>query len=140
MYVGYPIDWYLFGKRAARMASAAVGVKVSEADYADLVRRRVLATAQAYYDVLEAKGYQHSRIHHSSNVYVRGDVHTNTIEGFWSLVKNGLRGVYHSVSEKYLQSYLNEYAWRYNHRNDGEPMFWTMLGQAALPRECESHA
>ena len=38
-----------------------------------------------------------------------GDVHTNTVEGFWSLVKRGLAGVYHQVSQKYLQSYLDEY-------------------------------
>jgi transposase len=50
-------------------------------------------------------GYNHRRINHSSKVYVVGDVHTNTIEGFWSLVKRGLGGVYHQVSQKYLQSY-----------------------------------
>ncbi len=44
-----------------------------------------------------------------------GTIHTNTIEGFWSLVKRGLDGVYHSVSAKHLQGYLNEYAWRCNH-------------------------
>jgi cobalt-zinc-cadmium efflux system outer membrane protein len=54
--VSYPIDWFLFGKRAAAMASAAAGVRVSEADYADLVRTRVRDTAVAFYDVLEAKG------------------------------------------------------------------------------------
>lgn len=59
----------------------------------------------------------------------RGDVHTNTIEGFWSLVKRGINGVYHVVSAKYLQSYLNEYAFRYNHRQDEVPMFQTMLAQ-----------
>lgn len=53
--VGYPIDWFLFGKRAAAMASAAQGVRVSEADYADLIRQRVTQTATAFYDVLEAK-------------------------------------------------------------------------------------
>ena len=53
--VGYPIDWFLFGKRTAAMASACFGVHQSEADYADLVRQRVTATATAYYDVLEAK-------------------------------------------------------------------------------------
>jgi cobalt-zinc-cadmium efflux system outer membrane protein len=52
---GYPIDWFLFGKRAAAMASASIGVRQSEADYADLVRQRVTATAGAFYDVLEAK-------------------------------------------------------------------------------------
>ena len=53
--LGYPIDWYVFGKRSAGMAAAAHGVKVSEAEFADLVRQRVNDAAVAYYDVLEAK-------------------------------------------------------------------------------------
>lgn len=53
--VGYPIDWFLFGKRAAAMASASLGVRVSEAEYADLVRRRVTEAALAFFDVLEAR-------------------------------------------------------------------------------------
>jgi cobalt-zinc-cadmium efflux system outer membrane protein len=53
--VGYPIDWFVFGKRAAAMASARLGVRQSESDYADLIRQRVTATATAFYDVLEAK-------------------------------------------------------------------------------------
>jgi transposase-like protein len=60
--------------------------------------------------------YTHRRVNHSAGVYVEGDAHTQTIEGFSSLLKSGLRGTYHSVSAKWLQSYLNEYAWRYNHR------------------------
>jgi len=60
--------------------------------------------------------WSHERVKHSASVYVDGDVHTQTIEGFWSLVKSGIRGTYHSVSAKWLQSYLSEYAWRYNHR------------------------
>ena len=55
-YLSYPIDWFLFGKRAAAMCSAGLGVRVTEAEYADLVRVRVTETALAYYDVLEAKG------------------------------------------------------------------------------------
>lgn len=54
--VSYGIDWFLFGKRAAAMASATAGVCVSEAEYADLVRKRVTETALAFYDVLEAQG------------------------------------------------------------------------------------
>jgi transposase len=69
----------------------------------------------------------HKRIKHLAGVYVDGDVHTQTIEGFFGLLKNGIRGVYHSVSRKYLQSYVNEYAWRYNHRDDERPMFWSIL-------------
>ena len=53
--LGYPIDWFLFGKRAAAMASARLGVRQSESDYAELIRQRVAATAGAFYDLLEAK-------------------------------------------------------------------------------------
>jgi len=75
------------------------------------------------------RGYTHRRINHSEKVYVMGDVHTNTIEGFWSLVKNGLRGVYHNVGKGYLQTYLNEYSFRYNRRFDTTPMFVSFLHQ-----------
>jgi len=73
--------------------------------------------------------YNHRRINHSEKIYVVGDIHTNTIEGFWSLVKNGLRGVYHSVGRHYLQSYLNQYSFRYNRRFDVQPMFLSILQQ-----------
>lgn len=54
--LSYPIDWFLFGKRAAQMQATELGVRVSEAEYQDLIRRRVLEAAVGYYDVLEAKG------------------------------------------------------------------------------------
>lgn len=69
----------------------------------------------------------HRRINHSSGTYVDGDVHTNTIEGFFGLVKTGISGVYHAVSRKYLQNYLDEYAFRYNARDEARPMFWLIL-------------
>jgi transposase-like protein len=95
---------------------------VSEGHLSPHVRKRVLPASVIYtddwgaYDRLGGEGYQHSRVSHTQNVYVSGDVHTNTIEGFWMLVKSGLRGAYHGVSTKYLQSYLDEYAFRYNNR------------------------
>ena len=52
-----------------------------------------------------------------------GDVHTNTIEGFWSLVKRGIGGVYHQCPKKYLQTYLDEYSFRYNRRDLGNLIF-----------------
>jgi transposase len=64
-------------------------------------------------------------------VYVVGDIRTNSVEGFWSLIKRGIGGVYYSVSRKYLQSYLNEYSFRYNHRFDTAPMFTRFLRQVA---------
>ena len=84
------------------------------------------------YNRLPEEGYNHRRINHSAKVYVSGDVHTNTIEGFWSLVKRGIDGVYHSVSAKHLQGYLNEYTWRYNARHAPQARFEALLGRAAL--------
>lgn len=102
------------------------------------VEERVLPSAIIFtdemhsYDGLASRGYQHNRIQHQAHVYVRGNIHTNTIEGFWSLVKNGIRGSHHAVSAKHLQGYLNEYAWRYNHRDDRRAMFDLLLLRAAL--------
>jgi transposase-like protein len=72
-------------------------------------------------------GCQHRRVNHSQKVYVSGDMHTNTIEGFWSLVKRGIGGVYHSVSAKHLQSYLDEYSFRYNRCDSGNLVFSSLL-------------
>jgi len=71
--------------------------------------------------------YWHRRINHSSGVYVRGQIHTNSVEGFWSLIKRGIGGVYHSVSPEYLQTYLDEYAFRYNRRHEGNQQFNAIL-------------
>ena len=57
----------------------------------------------SYNTVSEGRRYTHKRINHASKVYVVGDIHTNTIEGFWSLIKRGIGGVYHSVSQKYCK-------------------------------------
>jgi transposase len=93
----------------------------------------VFTDDHASYHGIEKHGFNHARINHSQGVYVMGNVHTNTIEGFWSLVKRGLGGVYHSVSKKYLQTYLNEYAFRYNHRACGNLIFPLLLERASQP-------
>jgi transposase-like protein len=71
----------------------------------------------------------HRRIKHLQRLYVDGDVHTQTIEGFFGLLKNGIRGVYHSVSSRYLQSYLDEYCFRYNAQREATPLFFLILGR-----------
>lgn len=63
--------------------------------------------------------YVHDTVNHSIKVYVSGNVHTNTIENFWSVLKRGLYGVYHQVSAKHLDRYLNEFAARFNTRQLG---------------------
>jgi transposase len=76
--------------------------------------------------------FEHRTIRHRDRVYVDGTTHTQTVEGFFGLVKNALKGVHHGVSEKWLQGYLNEYAWRYNNRCDRNTMFRDLLKTAAL--------
>jgi transposase-like protein len=70
------------------------------------------------YRHLGAHGFVHQTVSHHQAQYVVGSTHTNTIEGFWSLLKRGIVGSYHKVSKDYLPLYLNEFAFRYNHRND----------------------
>ncbi len=74
--------------------------------------------------------YKHFAIRHKDGVYVRGHVHTNSVEGLWSLIKRGIGGVYHSVSQKYLQNYLDEYCFRYNRRHEGNLQFKSILARA----------
>jgi hypothetical protein len=86
-------------------------------------RVRLLATDDfTGYKSLPEEGYRHEAINHSKGEYVRGTVHTNSIESFWSLLKRGVIGTYHNVSKKYLPLYLNEFVFRFNHRRN-EDMF-----------------
>jgi transposase-like protein len=75
--------------------------------------------------------YQHFTIKHADGLFARGDIHTNSVEGFWMLVKTGIRGVYHSVSPKYLQRYLDEYTFRFNRRHSGNLQFRSILERAS---------
>lgn len=83
------------------------------------------------YRTLEFK-YDHRTIKHRDQVYALGDTHTQTIEGFFGLLKNAIRGVHHGVSDKWLQGYLNEYCWRWNHRGRGGEMFKSLIQRSAF--------
>jgi transposase-like protein len=74
------------------------------------------------YDGLDMGFARHGRIKHSDGVYVRGDVHTNTVEGFFSLLKRGIIGTFHHVGKGHLSKYCDEFAFRYSLRSitDGE--------------------
>ncbi len=68
-------------------------------------------------------GYEfqsHQSVRHNRNEYVRGDVYTNTLEGYYSIFKRGMRGVYQHCGEQHLQRYVTEFNFRYNHRNDND--------------------
>jgi transposase-like protein len=114
---------------------ACVTPDVKAATLFPIIEEKILPNTTVYsdeystYDQLHklANCYNHRRIQHAQKIYVMGDVHTQTIEGFWSLVKRGIGGVYHSVSRKYLQTYLNEYTFRYNRRDQGNLIFTSIL-------------
>lgn len=85
------------------------------------------------YHTLRRHRYDHHRINHSKREYVNGMVHTNTIEGFWSILKRSLRGTHVSVSPQHLQSYINEIAWKYNERSSSVSLASQLLARAELP-------
>src|SRR5258708_1009996 len=136
-------------ERKGRVVAKAIP-DVTAATLCGKIREFVLPDSTVFTDELhsyntvgEERRYKHQRINHSSKVYVVGDVHTNTIEGFWSLIKRGIGGVYHQVSQKYLQNYLDEYSFRYNRRDQGNLIFTSILkrvSEKACLRACEPPA
>lgn len=74
------------------------------------------------YRFLKREGWKHDSVNHTRYEYARGDVTTNRIEGFFSVLKRGLNGIYHSVSKKHLHRYLSEFEFRYNNKElaDGQ--------------------
>ena len=71
--------------------------------------------------------YDHSVVKHNAKQYVNGRVHTNTIEGFWSILKRGIFGIYHFTSKKHLQMYEDEFVFRYNTRHGSESDRFNLL-------------
>ena len=88
----------------------------------------IISDGMGAYNDLGRLGYQHDVVPHSEGIYVLGkDIHTNGIEGFWSQLKRSIDGSYHHVTTRHLEKYVDEYAFRYSHRNDEQNMFWTMM-------------
>lgn len=71
--------------------------------------------------------YDHQFVKHGARQYVNGRVHTNTIEGFWSILKRGIIGIYHFTSVKHLQKYVDEFVFRYNTRLNNEGQRFNLL-------------
>jgi len=80
------------------------------------------------YQNLHRLGYDHHAVNHGKT-YVRGKVYTNNIEGLWGRIKPGIKGVYRKVTSKYIESYMDEYCFRYNHRKEPELMFDLLLSR-----------
>ncbi|WP_052184269.1 IS1595 family transposase [Psychroserpens sp. Hel_I_66] len=105
----------------------------------DFVTTHVPQDATIYSDEAPAyhqlkKYYTHDNVKHALNIYVEGSVHTNTIENFWSVLKRGLYGVYHQVSDKHLERYLDEYSARFNTRRlNSQERFEKFLVESESP-------
>ncbi len=84
----------------------------------NVAREAALMTDEsALYAEVGAEFASHETVCHSAEEYVRGDVHTNTMDGYWGLFKRGMRGVYQHCGEQHLQRYLDEFSFRHNARS-----------------------
>lgn len=104
------------GELRAKLIPDTKGANLRRFVYDNVARGSQLNTDEWYgYKGLE-KIFGHSIVKHNENKYVDGNCHTNTMEGFWSLLKRGIVGIYHSMSAKHLQKYVDEFVFRYNTR------------------------
>ena len=88
-----------------------------------IVRERVEKGSKVFTDELAAYNslantHKHHSVNHSAEEWVRGDIHTNSIENAWSLFKRSIIGSFHKISEKHLDAYLDEFEWRFNNRDN----------------------
>lgn len=115
-------------ERGGRVRSFATR-KISAKMLKGAIREHVDASARIYTD--ERRGYQgvgkhfdggHHTVNHGRKEYARGDVSTNTVEGYFSILKRGVNGVFHHIGAHYMDQYLAEFDFRYNTRTatDGE--------------------
>ena len=74
-----------------------------------------------------SKKYKHYIVDHSRGQYVNGNAYTNTIEGFWSILKRGLMAIYNHTDKKHLQRYVNKFCFRYNTRGLGNAQRFNLL-------------
>jgi len=114
--------------KAKHVRSTGARVLIPEVTNTISANTNIFSDEWGAYKTLSRRGYTHTTVNHSNLEYVRGIAYTNTIEGFWSQLKRSIDGTYHAVSPKYLQSYVNEFVFRYNFRSI--PTFPLLLEQA----------
>ena len=86
------------------------------------------------YNDLHLLGMNHDTVKHSAKEYVRGDVHTNTIEGYFGHFKRAVRGTHVHISKKHMWKYVAEFTYRRNFRHSHSIMFDRLVAAFALPR------
>jgi len=108
--------------RSMKMGSVTVSnVKQALRDHVD-ADTRVMTDSASVFTWPGTEFASHEKVDHSAGEYVRGDVTTNHVEAYFGLLKRGVHGTFHHVSRKYLQFYLGEFDFRWNHRKmcDGD--------------------
>jgi transposase-like protein len=120
------------GRVRAKLIPNSSGPTLSNAVHEFVMPGSILFTDEYVgYNTLGETRYVRRRIRHRDRVYVEGTTHTQTVEGFFGHFKTDVRGTHHSISRRWLQAYLNEWTWKWNHRRDDEAMFRTLLLSAA---------
>jgi len=117
--------------RASQVRSSGARVLLPAISQSIHTDANVYSDEYGAYKTLTKIGYSHTTVNHSKLEYVRDTVHTNTIEGFWGQLKRSLDGTYYMVSPKYLQSYVDEFVFRYNLRDVS--VYPALLEQAVKP-------
>jgi transposase len=102
----------------------------------NVVRGSTISTDEhvAYADLRRGGEYVHGRVSHGKKEYVRGIHHVNSLEGYWSHLKRGIRGTHIHVSRKHLWKYVSEFSYRYNMRSQPAVMFDRLVASLVLPR------
>ena len=106
------------GVRSYHMQTVNAGTlrPILSAQIKDAQKTALMTDGEGQYRILVDMFGSHEAVNHSIGEYVRGNAHTNTIEGYFAILKRGINGVYHHVSEAHLKRYLAEFDFRYNER------------------------
>jgi len=116
------------GKVIAKKVKDVSKRTLSRAIHAHVAKGATMMTDEwKSYNGLNAK-FKHLVVNHGSGQYVQGEAHTNSLEGFWSLLKRGIVGQYHQVSKRYIDRYVDEFCFRYNYREE-ENVFGLLLSR-----------
>ncbi len=98
---------------------------------------QIFTDRAALYRAKNLEGYGHEAVNHSAGEYSFGGVHINNVEALFSQIKRSIDGTYHRISRKYLQAYLDEFAWKLTHGRNGQALFPLLLQELCQPRALE---
>ena len=121
------------GKIKARVIDGASAYTVLPYLRANIEPNAVLHTDKSKIYTNAHRDFKHLTVDHGVGHYAENGVHTNNLEGFWSQLKRSIHGTYHSVSPKYLNFYVSEFVFRYNHRF--EPVYPVLMSRVGKPAQ-----